>query len=453
MERVAVLDVGKTHAKLTLIAADGAVLSRMVHANRAGRFLDSDGVENLLEAGLRDFARIGPVDAIVPVAHGAAAAIVAGDRILFPPVDYELDPGAGCLAAYRAQRDPFLHSGSPAMPLGLNLGAQLHRLEADGFIWPAAARLLLLPQFWAWRLCGEQGAELSSLGCHTDLWFPRVAAPSDLAIRRGWAARLPPLIPASEVLGPLSPEWQRRTGLGPTRILCGIHDSNAALHGARSLAGAHGSGPLLSTGTWFIAMAPGAAWPDPALEHRDVLVNVDPAGKPVPSARFMGGRERELLAGADPLPGTGSGAIDAVIAGDAVPRAGFGGHGGPFAGRRGNWARRPDGVAERQAAISLYLSLMTMEMLDILGVGGPLLIDGPAAHDEIFGAALARFLWPSPVGRCTADLVLLGALRLAGCCAPVAELVPFTPAREAIAEYRAAWRKPPEPAGGNGTRN
>ena len=58
---------------------------------------------------------------------------------------------------------------------------------------------------------------------------------------------------------------------------------------------------VLSTGTWFIAMRSpmqtDAARFTTLAERRDCLVNVDVAGAPVPSSRFMGGREIEMLIG------------------------------------------------------------------------------------------------------------------------------------------------------------
>src|SRR4030095_8406365 len=85
-------------------------------------------------------------------------------------------------------------------------------------------------------------------------------------------------------------------------VLCGLHDSNAALLAARGHAEiAANDATVLSTGTWFIVMrspGPGATVATSArAEARDCLINVDVQGAPIPSARFMGGREAELLAG------------------------------------------------------------------------------------------------------------------------------------------------------------
>ena len=60
---------------------------------------------------------------------------------------------------------------------------------------------------------------------------------------------------------------------------------------------------VLSTGTWFVAMrslVPGAGFDEGRLpEFRDCLINVDVRGRAVPSARFMGGREAEIIRGVD----------------------------------------------------------------------------------------------------------------------------------------------------------
>ena len=55
---------------------------------------------------------------------------------------------------------------------------------------------------------------------------------------------------------------------------------------------------VISTGTWVIIMAVGGKGRlDP---KADMLANVDVRGEPVPTARFMGGREFSVLAGETP---------------------------------------------------------------------------------------------------------------------------------------------------------
>src|SRR5262249_9227123 len=152
------------------------------------------------------------------------------------PLDYEQPIPEQIRRAYEAERDAFSLSGSPPLPNGLNLGAQLYFLESlDPELLSGWRRIVPWPQYWSWLLCGGVASEVTSLGCHTDLWQPLTRAPSPLAFRRGWSARLAPLHRAGDVLGTLSPSWVERTGLSANvRVYCGLHDSNAALVAARA---------------------------------------------------------------------------------------------------------------------------------------------------------------------------------------------------------------------------
>lgn len=425
---VLVFDVGKTHSKLSLWRAGGEWLAQRSYRNAAAMVeghavLDHQGIEAFLGESLALFAAQCPIGAIVPVAHGAAAAIVEKDRLLFSPVDYEAPIPPQILADYRAGRDPFAVTGSPAMPGGLNLGAQLHAAEARGQRLAAGALILPWPQYWAWRLCGVAASEVSSLGCHTDLWVPGAGTPSPMAQRRGWAARLAPLRHAGEILGGLSPEWQARTGIGPDcAIFCGLHDSNAALVAARrDPALADAGGTLLSTGTWFVAMqsAGGAAAAEKHLDpQRDCLLNVDIDGRPVPSARFMGGRELDLLlAGLPPADGpvpVDEAAIACLIAEDALPGPAHVPGVGPFPNRQGCWPNRPTDPALARMAALLYLALVSDVMLDLVGSDGAVLVDGPAAGESLFVRALASLRPGVHIAALPSrDAVALGALFLA----------------------------------------
>jgi sugar (pentulose or hexulose) kinase len=99
-----------------------------------------------------------PVEAIIPVAHGAAIVALQNNALPFPPLDYEHAIPDSVLGKYRGQRDSFAATGLPALPLGLNIGTQLHWLESlygDTFRY---AKLLPYAQYWAWVLSGENAA-------------------------------------------------------------------------------------------------------------------------------------------------------------------------------------------------------------------------------------------------------------------------------------------------------
>ncbi len=267
--------------------------------------------------------------------------------------------------------------------------------------WPATLKILPWPQYWAWRLSGVIASEVSSLGCHTDLWRPYEAGPSALSRGRGWADRLGPLRRAGDVLGPITPEWARRTGLpAECAVHCGLHDSNAAFLAARAHRETSAAdATVLSTGTWFVAMR--ALGPDVAVpaftsahEGRDCLVNVDVEGRLAPSARFMGGREAELIAAADIAaipddPGSVAGRVSDLVAAGVSILPSFAPGVGPFPRHRGRWVNPPGSATERRAVLGLYLALMVDRMLELVGSRECLLVEGPFAQDEVLVRALA----------------------------------------------------------------
>ena len=266
-QAIAIVDIGKTRSKLSLWASDGRPLRTFDRVNAIGaqtpRQLDLDGIAAWLKQALAEAARQAEIIAIVPVGHGAAGVLMSREAPVCA-LDYEAPPPRQIASAYDGLRDPFEATLSPRLDGGLNLGVQLFWLERlFPALWPHAARLLLWPQYWAWWLSGEMASEVTSLGCHTDLWRPLERRFSDLAVTRGWAERLGPLRSAGDVLGDVRPALASELGLGRNcRVFCGLHDSNAALHAARGFGElADRAFALVSTGTWFIGFAAGGPGP------------------------------------------------------------------------------------------------------------------------------------------------------------------------------------------------
>ena len=456
----AILDVGKTNAKLTLWDGQGQVFARRSRANAPAyapgyRALDVAGIEAWMVEVLREFAALADVCAIVPVAHGAAAALIHDGALFAPPMDYEDEGGAAERPAYAAERDPFAATGSPALPQGLNLGFQLHRLEAVTAPWPDDLQIVTWPQYWAWRFSGVASSEVSSLGCHSDLWNPAQGGPSGLSLARGWARRLAPLCDAADVLGPITGEWAELTGLPVTcAVHCGLHDSNAALLAARGYGEiAAGDATVLSTGTWFVAMRSPAAGAGPLVsdlaEDRDCLLNVDVDGRPAPSARFMGGREAEVIAGPDGFrltenesPEAMSARLSRLVAEGVSVLPSFASGTGPFPRRQGRWVRTPETGADRAAATGLYLALMADEMLDLIGSRDRLLIEGRFAESDVFVRALATLRPDQRVYvSWSQDQGSYGALRLVHPDIPPPSRLRLVPGLDdRLDRYRASWR-------------
>ncbi len=390
-----------------------------------------------------------PIEAIIPVAHGAAVAGIRNGSPAFIPPDYEHEIPADVLQDYRAGRDSFAVTGSPALPGGLNMGSQLHELEARS---PGQFReITLMPyaQYWAWLLCGTAVSEVSSLGCHTDLWSPGVRDFSPMARHRGWAEQFATLAFAGDVIGTLRPQLAARTGLSQAvHIHAGLHDSNAALHAARAFPeiAAHDA-TVLSTGTWFIAMrrpgpSPGKGLDLAALrETRDCLVNVDVFGQPVPSARFMGGRELERLGGRIDQPGLRG--LDDVLASGHMILPGIVPGSGPFPDAVRAAPGEPQDEFARTAAMALYTALMADASLDLIDSAGRLLIEGRFASSELFTRALASLRPDTQVYVADAALdASFGALQLVDpAIKPAGKLIRVEPLRCDLQSYRHAWRE------------
>ena len=456
-----VIDIGKTLSKVSLWSKGGQMLDRQVRPNEKCTLdsilrLDAKGIGRWLLEALARYSDA-HVSRIVTVGHGAGVcALVDGETeknaLAFSPLDYEQALPHAVMTAYMSHRDPFAQTGSPALPDGLNIGSQLYWLDQ---IYPdemAKATLVPWAQYWTWFLTGEAVSEVTSLGCHSDLWNPEASDFSRLAKCRGWADRFAPIRRAGEVVGLLKPGIAAATGLSPNvEVVAGLHDSNAALLAARSFSQiADNEATVLSTGTWFVAMRLPAEPVDTSTlpEGRDCLVNVDVHGRAVPSARFMGGREIETLIELDTRRIDITPDQPALL--EAVPKVleneriilptllrGF----GPYAQAQFDWINRPDDWFERRAAACLYAALMINTSLDLIGTKDRLLVEGRFAEAEVFIRALASLRPNMAVYRANAhNDVSFGALRLIDpTLPPQDELVRIEPLDFDISAYRERW--------------
>lgn len=449
-----VLDIGKTNVKLALIDAGGHTLAeqRSPNAIVAGGLYphhDTERIWSWMLEAMRGFAQLARVEAIVPVTHGATAALVDDEGLVLPVLDYEYELPPSQDAAYRALRPPYSSSYSPLLPAGLNLGRQLAwQAHAYPGQFARARHILMYPQYWAWRLSGVAASEVTSLGCHTDLWQPARQQYSSLVERMGWSGLFPPMQPAWAPIGQLKPELAAQTGLpADCKVVCGIHDSNASL--LRHLHGAPRT--VLSTGTWVIAAAIGMAL-DGLREADDMLANSSALGEPVACMRFMGGREFGELAGAAPVQ-CGAEDLQRLITQQTMALPCFAAAGGPFGGRAGAVTGPAPGTAqERYALATLYCVLMSDYCLSALGVSeGEIVVEGSYTGNPYFAPLLAALRPSQPVVRSDdASGTTCGAWMLAhwgaagragnGTATPAAPAVPAAALPlPGWAAYRARW--------------
>lgn len=452
---VAVLDIGKTNAKLMLVEEGGATLWSAERPSPAietpgvaplSRQLDVMGIEAWMMEQLALLPEKHRIRAIVPVAHGAAMVLMgdAGEVLLAP--DYEDGAYDTVLAEYRGLRPSFAETRSPALPAGLNLGTQIFFVERRlPEIFARTRCILTYPQYWSWRLSGIAASEVTSLGCHTDLWNPSDARFSSLVARQGWAHLLPPVRPARARLGALLPAIATRTGLpADCAVICGIHDSNASYLSHRVARREEGAFSVISSGTWCVILARGADLGQ-LREAEDMLANVDALGEPTATARFMGGREYAAVAGQagrSAVP-TEAGLAEVLARGAlALPSFALA---GPFQGLEGRLIAVEGVSPEGRAALAtLYCALMTDFILDHLGAAGAMLVDGPFAANPLFPRLLQSLRPGAPVQPGAARGGITAAvLWLAGLGPPEehprAPLAPLD-AAAALLSYRDRWR-------------
>ena len=394
--RVAVIDVGKSNVKLAVV--DLSDLREVAVRTRPNRVLpgppwphfDVSGHWNFLLESLADSHRQFGIDAISVTTHGAAVALVDdGGGLAAPILDYE-HPGPDEVAeAYGRLRPSFDETGSPRLGRGLNIGAQLFwQFATEPGLKSRTAVVITYPQFWGFMLTGIHAVDVTSLGCHSDLWDPHAGRLSALAERLDLHHRMAPVRPPGEVLGPVLPGIRTRTDLpAGIPVYCGIHDSNASL--LPHVLTRRAPYSVVSTGTWIVAMSVGGA-PTRLDPERDTLVNVNALGQPVPSARFMGGREYEIMVGASaPTPHLQEVAevLDRsiMLLPAVVPEA------GPFRGMESRWVgiEPAPGSGPRRAATSLYLALVTARCLALVGHAGDIVVEGPLARNRSFLDMLA----------------------------------------------------------------
>ena len=394
---VAVIDIGKTNAKLALVDTASAeeidvnTLRIDVNTDAPYASLDHLAIETFIVEALRTLGENHVVDAITVTTHGATVALInrAGELVL-PILDYEYEAVDELRSRYEELRAPFAVTGSPSLPAGLNVGAQLHwqqSLYPDEFA--TVHTILTWPQYWVFRLTGELFNDVSSLGAHTDLYEPDGQCYSSLVEERGWSALMPPIRLSGKANGTLTPRMVKRTRLSSTTpVFTGIHDSNASL--VPHLIAQTSPFTVVSTGTWLIVMTVGG---DKVVldEARDTLLNVNAYGNSVPSARFMGGRERELLGVTSNASKQSMATLlsDPVTPAMLMPSVVSGT--GPYPQSTARWIGTSvdNDVELRNCAFTLYLAMMSAECMQLTGAQGDIFIEGPLAHDALYAQMLA----------------------------------------------------------------
>jgi sugar (pentulose or hexulose) kinase len=383
--KVAVLDFGKTNSKLFVFGQDGRILGeRRTQPNwtRKGGFsvLDEAALHGWAVRAVGEAVDVHGIESLMVSGHGCTFALIDEAALTHPILDYEQEPPAQIAARIDRRIPDFAETFSPSLPLGFNYGRHMLWLkEVEPGAFAAAKSILGYPQYWSWRLGGRPVSEVSYLGCHSHLWAPRKRDFSSLVDAEGWRRQMPSFERAGAIIG------EQRLGDGPRPIAIhnGVHDSNAALHAYRRQE--LGSVTVVSTGTWVIVLNPDCPL-DALKRDRDMLVNVDVDGGPVPTIRFMGGREFATIS-AGWQGAINRSVMQRVIDAGILALPSFA-PGGPMPDRHGRLVGRTPNAEERAALGLLYVALMIDLSLDLIHSTNTVIVDGGLNN----GGLLARLL-------------------------------------------------------------
>lgn len=395
-----VIDIGKTHAKLHVLDGNftsvfSKQMKNVVELKGDYPSINTSAIWQWLVEGIKDIAKNYSISAISITTHGATAALINSyapnsDGLVLPILDYEYQGITAATPEYVDMRPKFSETYSPDLPGGLNIGRQLYWLKKEfPEQFSSATDILMYPQYWAWRFTGQRYAEITSLGCHTDLWSLKEDDYSSLVDTLQCRDLLPPLKPAWFDCGEISPELREELGLSANcRVFNGIHDSNASFLRYRLT---QGEAPfsVISTGTWTILMA--TQVPLENLDaNKDMLANIDATGRAIACARFMGGREFEAVcdqAGSWLGEQFDENDMQDIIDKQVFALPDFSDGSGPFGGR---YCEFIGGVNQISgiALATLYCALMIDYQLDMLGAKGKIFIEGAFLKNPLLCALL-----------------------------------------------------------------
>ncbi len=293
---IAIFDVGKTNKKLLLFDQQYNVVFE--EGKKLEETKDEDGfscedVAKLAEWIKSSFARLVAderydIKAVNFSAYGASFVYLdAKGEVMLPLYNY-LKPYPKKLQQqfYKTYGGESAIAKQTASPIlgNLNSGMQLYRLkyEKPG-TFEKIKYALHLPQYLSYILSGKLNTDITSIGCHTHLWYFQNNKYHAWVKQEGLLEKLPAILGCTEIAS------RTQDGIA---VGAGLHDSSAAL--IPYLSSFQEPFILLSTGTWCISLNPfnHSQLSDYELD-KDCLCYLSYEGKPVKASRLFAGYEHE----------------------------------------------------------------------------------------------------------------------------------------------------------------
>jgi len=290
-----VLDIGKTNVKLTFVDSFNNKTIKFFKTKQKNIYRHGIKILNsnsIFEWALKKITYIGRkhnLDKFVCTAHGTSIALISyDDKELLACTDYEYKFDK-LFNNYKKIAPKFSESFSPFLENGLNIGQQIYYLyKRKQKLIKETKYILNYPQYIVWKLTSSFSSEISYVGCHTHLWDFKRNKLSSFVKKIKLEKKFPQIRKAWDTIG------RKQIGESNLKIINGIHDSNASYLYFKNSDIKNFT--LVSTGTWYIIFNQKTPLKslNPSL---DMLANIDVFGKPVPTMRFMGGREYDHLMG------------------------------------------------------------------------------------------------------------------------------------------------------------
>jgi sugar (pentulose or hexulose) kinase len=290
---IAIFDIGKTNKKLFLFNENYEIVYEK--STQFEETIDEDGdpcedVELLSSWVVESFKEIQnnpdfEVKALNFSTYGASFVHLDSKGKVIAPLYNYLKPYSEALKkqfydTYGGEQVFARKTASPVLG-NLNSGMVLYRLKYENpALFAQVSYSLHLPQYLSFLFTGQYCSDITSIGCHTNLWNFEKNQYHEWLEKEG-------------VLEKLAPINIKTHHLNNSNIGTGLHDSSAAL--IPYLATFNGQKfVLISTGTWCITLNPFNHSPltDEELQQ-DCLAYMQYTGEPVKASRLFAGHEHE----------------------------------------------------------------------------------------------------------------------------------------------------------------
>jgi sugar (pentulose or hexulose) kinase len=295
---IAIFDIGKTNKKLFLFNENYKIVFE--HSARLPEIIDEDGeacedVERLGSFILDSFNKVinlqeFKIKAINFSGYGASLVYLNSELRTFLPLYNYLKEYPGYLKkqfydTYDGEEEFSFRTASPVLG-SLNSGMQLYRIKYEKpDLFNQIKYALHLPQYLSFLISSHICSDITSIGCHTNLWDFHKNEYHYWVKQEGILEKLAPIEPCNKVVPASFQDISYSVGIG-------LHDSSAAL--IPYLVNFHEPFILISTGTWCISLNPFNHLPLTKQElESDCLCYMTYKAQPVKASRLFAGNEHE----------------------------------------------------------------------------------------------------------------------------------------------------------------